>query len=132
MKRNYQRILSMILAIFLLFSGMCLENTKADSNTLSSFAKQQVGLSDSLDAGYDCVQACTEEMLGQQNISSIIGVVRNSNVRRDSKQSFVVQFVNVSVHCLIHFNTIERAIVSPEKHCENVILRYIHNQDGKK
>ena len=132
MNRTYQKVISAILAIFLLVSGMCLENTKADSYNLSSFAKQEAGLIDSLDAGYDYAQSCTEEMLGQQNISSIIGAVTNTNVRRDSKQSFVVQFVNVSVHCLIHFNMIERAIVSPEKHCENVILRYIHNQDGKK
>ena len=132
MKRNYQRMISMILAIFLLFSGMCLENTKADSNSLSSFAKQQVGLSDSLNAGYDSVQSCTEEMLGQPTTSNIVDVVGNLNIRKDSKQSFAVLFVNASVHSLIHFNTIENTIVSPEKRCENVILSYIHNQDGKK
>ena len=132
MKRNYQRMLSMILAIFLLLSGICLENTKTDSHIMSSFAKQEVGLSASLDAEYTYVQSCTEELLGQETTSNIVDVVRNINVRKDSKQSFVVLFVNPSVHSLFHFNTIEHTIVSPEKQCGDVILSYIHNQDGKK
>lgn len=132
MNRTYQKVISAILAIFLLVSGMCLENTKADSYNLSSVSKQEASLSDSLGVEYGYVQSCAEEILGQQNISNIIGSVRNSNLKKDSKYSFVFLVVNESVHSLIHFNMTEHTIVSPEKHCENVILSYIHNQDGKK
>ena len=132
MNRTYQKVISAILAIFLLVSGMCLENTKADSYNLSSVSKQEASLSNSLSVEYDYVQSCAEEILGRQNISNIIGSVRNSNLKKDSKYSLVFLVVNEFVHSLIHFNMTEHTIASPEKHCENVILSYIHNQDGKK
>ena len=85
MNRTYQKVISAILAIFLLVSGMCLENTKADSYNLSSVSKQEASLSNSLSVEYDYVQSCAEEILGRQNISNIIGSVRNSNLKKDSK-----------------------------------------------
>ena len=97
MNRTYQKVISAILAIFLLVSGMCLENTKADSYNLSSVSKQEASLSDSLGVEYGYVQSCAEEILGQQNISNIIGSVRNSNLKKDSKYSFVFLVVNESV-----------------------------------
>ena len=132
MNRKYQRMLSMLLAIFLLVSGMCLENSKADSQSLSSLQEQKVCLKGSLDEALDYVEPRAEGMFGQQNFSSVVGVSASHNFRKDTKQSFVYLLVNISVHNLIPIHITENTIVSPEKHCENVILSYIHNQDGKK
>lgn len=132
MQRRNQKILSYVLAILMLISGMCLGNVKADSFFASSSDSKKVCLSDTINEELAYVESCTEEMLGHQSVANVVSAISNLRLKTENGESLAFLCVDILVPNTIYFYVTEDTVFSPEKHCKTVTLNYIHNQDGKK
>ena len=133
-ERKYNRILGYILAALILLSGMCLENTTADS----SFAFiQAYNPSDS----YMCVVEeqiieaipCTIEALGARTISCLVSEGRRANnVKLGIRIIVFLLCAESMIRYISQIKAHDDLCDSIEPYHRTVVLNYIHNTDGKK
>ena len=134
MKTKYNQIISYILAVFMLLSGMCLENAEADSLFVSYETAQMASTIGSLEKEILCNESCTIEMLGIRSTSYALNAVRRSNYRMDVRYRAAIALFCVEKFAqnLSNFHIAVNAIQFPELYGKAVVLHYIHSQDGKK
>lgn len=128
-----RHIISFILALSMLFSGMCFENVKADFS-LEHIAMQKPGNDMiSYDTSISSEEACTAEMLGIRGISSIRQFINRSRYeRRDAKISLEFLHEDAQMHLYSHFFAAANAVPFSKRYVGAVVLNYIHSKDGKK
>ncbi|MDE5908825.1 MAG: hypothetical protein K2H52_08845 [Lachnospiraceae bacterium] len=133
MRKAGKHIVSFILALSMLFSGMCFENVKADSSL--EYPSMQVQGTDAIlhSAGISCEEACTTEMLCIRGISGIRQYVsRNTHARKDAKAVLEYLWEDSHLHFYSDFLTAAGSVLSFKSCPGAVVLNYIHNKDGKK
>lgn len=132
MKLRYQKFICVIMAICMMFSGMCLNNTKADSlfervaeSTTTSYidSLKQEGLNN---------ESCTIEMLGVRNTVNILGTIKRSVEKWEGRTSLVLLCMEEMTSQLSNYHIATITMQFLEGHGRTVVLEYIHNQDGKK
>ena len=133
MRKIERHIISFILALSMLFSGMCFENVKADFS-LEYTSMQGTGNDViSHDTAISSEEACTTEMLGIRGLSSIRQFVNRSIYeRRDAKLSLELLCADAQMHLYSHFFAAANAVQFSKRYVGAVVLNYIHSKDGKK
>ncbi len=133
MRRAGKHIVSFILALSMLFSGMCFENVKADSSLVYPSMQEQKADVILHSADISSEEACTTEMLGIRGISSIRQYVgRRVQSRKDAKAVLEFSYENSQLHLYSGFYAAAGSIAFPKLCSGAVVLNYIHNKDGKK
>lgn len=126
-------IFCMIIAFFLFFSGMCLENVQADSSLAYIVNNTPIAHTISQETEIVKSEVYTTENLNIRNISytSQLGN-RNMSNRKVMKKSMECWHMRKELQSISNFYTTADVIQLPELCGKTVMLRYIHNQDGKK
>lgn len=134
MKTKYNQLICFILALFMLLTGMCLENVEADSYLAFYETAQTSAVIGSWDKEILCNESCTIEMLGIRSASYSFSAARRSNYRMDIRyRAVIISFcVEKFTQNLSNFYMAANAVQFPELYGKAVVLHYIHNQDGKK
>ncbi len=134
MKTKYNRIICYILAVFMLLTGMCLENAEADSLFVYHETAKTTSMISSYEKEFLCNQSCTTEMLGIRSNSYSLSAAQRSNYRTDIRYraAVIVFCVEKFAQNLSNFRIAANAIQFPELYGKAVVLHYIHSQDGKK
>lgn len=116
----------------MMFSGMCLNNTKADS--LFEYVAESTTTSyiDSLDQERLYNESCTIEMLGVRNTVSILGTIKRSVEKWEGRTSLIVLCIEDMSFQFSNFHIAAITTQCFKGHGRAVVLDYIHNQDGKK
>ncbi len=128
-----QRCICVLIAYFVLVSGMYFENIKVDSAFVCAPTETTNAYVFSLDTGHTATEACTTEMLGvRQGAGFQEFSARFANQRKDTKiasddrgQSIIALKNGVSYAIL---EKIEQISEFQEK----LVTNYIHKSDGKK
>lgn len=126
-------MISFILALSMLFSGMCFENVKADSSFVYPSMQEQKADVILHSAGISSEEACTTEMLGIRSISSIRQYVsRRVQSRKDAKVVVEFLYEDSQLYLCSGFFAAAGSVAFPKLCSGAVVLNYIHNKDGKK
>lgn len=131
MKAKYNRIISCILAVFMLFSGMCLEE-KADPLFEWDVRTPFDSFIDMLDKNEADIESCTIDMLGVHDTARVVSTVKRSNLKVDVRIIKALMPEALFRHSFfkVHFAADE---VNLKARCYSVaILNFIHEKDGKK
>lgn len=131
MFRNKQWIYNFI-ALFILLTGMCVDEVKADS-AFPYLKAAQMTSTETINAVLSEVDVEPTELLCIRNsVTSSQIVAQITNGRRTIKLSML--FLSVAVFSLLlsNFYTEERIAENPQLNVQTAVLRYIHNTDGKK
>ena len=132
MNTRYNKILCVIIAMFIFVSGMCLEIPRADSSFVynnSYFAASSAGSSVKPISQYEI---SGRENLGFRNAAIISSTPKRPVLRTVLRIPFLFYLVE---SVLLRTSDLQRAvetIQSPETHYATALLYYIHQQDGKK
>ncbi len=132
--KNY-RIISLLLVIFVALSGMCFEDTKADSyfayvsmeDNSFNFISDETEISDT--------HPCTSEMLGVRNNAGIQRLASQYlNQKRQNRISYNFLFLDIfSLSERIKKFFISSEATQVYNQCqEELVANYIHKSDGKK
>lgn len=134
MKTKYNYLICYILAVFMLLSGMCLENTQADFSFALTKTAQPTSTIGSLSKEILCNESCTIEMLGIRSTSYALNAARRTNYRTDIRvrASVILFCVDKFTQNFSNFHVAVNALQFPELYGKTAVLNYIHNQDGKK
>ncbi len=132
-RKKGKHIISFILALSMLLSGMCFEYTKADS--FLEYASFN-GAEASIEPCHTAIshgEICTSEMLGIRNVSNVRQFVNRSIcTRRVVRASLELFGADDRLHLYSDFYTAAGSIQYPKLCLQAVVLNYIHNKDGKK
>lgn len=131
MQRKYKQIVCYILIIFMIVSGMCVKNVKADSVLSCATEHQNNANIDSQDVAICDGEICTTEMLGVRCASHI----HNESVslsKTYEKISFVCISSDVFSKCFTKFYMAVNIVQPTEVYSKTAVLHFIHNKDGKK
>ncbi len=116
----------------MLFSGMCVNDNKADIIFSSTPVHHATAVIDSLDKEISENQSCTIDMLGIRSISSAIRAVKRSNFKMDSRISVVLFCADLFTHNISVFRAVTDRAELPDLYYKTAVLSYIQSIDGKK
>ena len=132
MRRIYNQFISFMLFICIVFSGMCTRDSGTDFLFKYTAAHLEQFRMESVDAKiYNC-DGCTIETMASYADAFIINAAKRSG---DSNNRAMSQFL---LYTFLGTNTNSNAYAAvniiniPKPHKNTVILKYIHNKDGKK
>lgn len=128
MKRVQKRLTSFILAVLLLLSGMCFENSRADASF--SDALNAVTIADAEQVSVSPAVRVEENVAGQ--VMHAVKQIRRAGERSGFRTGADFSYVELLPRSL-YFS--EAAIAEPienEVLSNTVILDFIHQKDGKK
>ena len=123
----------MIIAFFMFFSGMCLENVQADSSL--AYIVNNTAIAHNISQKTEIVktEVYTTENLNIRNISYTSQFDnRNMSNRKVMKKVMKFLYIRKELQSISNFYTATDMIKLPELCSKMAVLRYIHNQDGKK
>lgn len=132
--KNY-KILCFILVIFIVLSGMCIENIEADSSFAYAPMEETNSYIMTDDAVISQAEPCTTEMLGVRNNAGIQRLASQFiNQKRESKVSLNFLYSNIF---FLHekerrFLISSKAITFCNQCQDELVVNYIHKSDGKK
>lgn len=129
---KYQKMIGFILVICMLFSGVCLEITKADSVSAYSVESHPVSQISSVQKKIINSDSCTIEMLGFRNASGVIGGAKQFSGNWEVNASLFLVYVDNLYQSMHNFSVAINIPQFPELYPKAVVLNYIHNKDGKK
>lgn len=132
MRVLYNRIICCIFAVLMLFSGMCLDNNKADVLFASAPVHHATVVIDSLDKEISENQSCTIDMLGIRSVSSAIRAVKRSNFKMDTRISAVLFCADLYAHNISILRAVTDTTELPDLYYKTAVLNYIQSIDGKK
>ena len=132
MKRRYDKMICVIIALFVLLSGMCLEIPQADS----LFARMEK----SYDSTYICASKGTlsqyelssRETTGIRSTAFISDSSRKQDLRMTLRVSLILFLAEVFLLKLSNPQRAAETVCASETHFFTALLNYIHRQDGKK
>ncbi len=132
MQISYRRIICLILAVLMLFSGICLDGNKADTVFASSPVGSSGSIIDSLEDEIIENQSCTIEMLGVRNASNIVKALRRSSLKIDVKMSVILFCAGLFAQNLSILYAVNDTTSLPDLYYKTAVLSYIQSIDGKK
>jgi len=131
MLRNKQWICNLI-ALFILISGMCFDEVKADSIFLRPQSAMSTGVEMAGEVLSEVAVETPELLCTRNTISSSQIVAQITNSRRVIKLSTIFLCVVIFALLLSNFYATERVEEFTKFSMRTAVLNYIHNADGKK
>ncbi len=118
------RVICILLVVFLSLSGMCSDVIKADSSFGSPVLQHSMDVLQCADQASIVTDTCTNELLGSQvhKLSSNMVIRSHVALSRIEVRPALLEF---HYHIIIH-------LVYEITYFRDVILSYIHHQDGEK
>lgn len=133
MRKTKRYAISLIIVLSMLISGMCFDNSKADSFLECTSLEMPAASISSCSADAADSAICTTEMLGIHNISYVRPVTnRNIGLRKDIRASFELLCAKAQSHLNSNFLMTAGIMQFPKLCFQAVVSNYIHNTDGKK
>ena len=132
MQTRNRHLITYLLLLCIFFSGMCLEETKADSYFGCTSENTGNLFIDSQNSQIINSESCTTEMLGLRGASYVKNVRNSSCNRNDLRASLFLAYVDEFIHRFSNFHTAACTVQFPELYGRAVVLKYIHEKDGKK
>ncbi|MBD5089595.1 MAG: hypothetical protein HDT30_12455 [Clostridiales bacterium] len=129
------KILCFILVIFIVLSGMCIENIEADYSFAYAPMEETNSYIMTDDAVISQAEPCTTEMLGVCNNAGIQRLAGQFiNQKRESKVSLNFLYSNIfSLHEKERRFLISSKAITFCNQCQDeLVVKYIHKSDGKK
>lgn len=125
--------ISIILVIVIMLTGMCFENTKADSYFWYTDCKENQSTLDISRCVLINQDLCTQDLIGERTSNSTFSQESQSNIKSNSKLRIVLSLLeNLPENpTYISESTIEN-VVCNTTYSSVAIISYIHRQDGKK
>ncbi len=131
-KIRRERGICCILAILVLFSGMCLEYIKTDS----LFASVKHMTSSSCISSYNGEETyceySTAEMSGVRNVAHVTNGMRRYSERNVIRLSLLLILASIILPKVSNMQVAVETASAPETRYITALLHYIRNQDGKK
>lgn len=133
MQKIKRCLISFIMILSILISGMCFDYSKADSSLDYASSKTSVTYISSSSTNVSDSEICTTEMLGIHNISYVRPIINRSiGLRKDIKASFEFLCTKTPSHLNSNFLMTAGIMQFPRLCFQAVVSNYIHNTDGKK
>lgn len=132
MRKKNRHLITYLLLICIFYSGMCLEETKADSYFGCTSESTGNLYTDSQNSQIINRESCTTEMLGLRGASYVKNVKNSSDNRNELRTSLFLAYVDEGIHRLSSFHAAACTVQFPELYRRAVVLNYIHEKDGKK
>ena len=130
-KREYNRLLSYIIAIVMLLSGMCLESSRSDF--CSGYTRAvRVTFEDSRGTETFLGESCLLQLVDGKKKLSKEGFSNQTSKKREIRELALFLCAIILAYHFLNIREMERILQLPAKRGEGVISRYIHKQDGKK
>lgn len=132
MKRRYNRLLCVIITLFILASGMCLEIPRADSFfgcINNGFTTSYITSSKGMLSRYEI---SSRETIGIRDTAFISSISRKTDLRTTLRGAWVLSLVEVCLLKLSNLQMVTEIACASETHFFTTLLNYLHNQDGKK
>ena len=132
MKCRNDRLICCIIAIFILFSGMCVELPQAGS--FLGYMENRAETSDivSLKGSLSCYELSSMELLGNRNTSAIVDIEKRPLIRAFYRVSLLLCLTGLFLFRMSDLEAATEMVCAPKTHYVDVLLKYIHSQDGKK
>lgn len=132
MKREYSRLIYCIIALFILLSGICLEQPSADSLFACADNTSSTSYIDSTGRAIRDYELSTTEMLGARTTSFVSAGVRRPVIRLLYRLSFILFLADILLLKMSNPRDEVETRRAPETHYFTALLHYILKQDGKK
>ncbi len=132
MKVKYNRLISFMLFILIVFSGMCTQGLRADSLFEYTAAHREQSHIVSADAKEHNRDGCTIEMLSRIGETYISSAAKRSGDRNSRELSQLLLCTLLGSNTISNTYAAVQILRIPKLHTNTVILKYIHNKDGKK
>lgn len=120
-----------VLALLVLFAGMCLEITKADSLFLSAKNSQSTAYSSHIGGWSNC-EFSTAEMSGVRSQAYIASAVRRAGTRNGMRLSIMWLVTSIFLSKVSDLQAIVETAEAPVTRYVTALLHYRQKQDGKK
>ena len=133
MFQKCRKLLCIILAIAIVFSGIYFESIKINSTIFNTSEQASVPCIYSNNAKIISGEVCTSEKLGISDrfySGQLMG--RQISSRRESKLAVNTLWVDSSLQLLTNYFLDATGLQSPKSYSRAVLVTYIHNSDGKK
>lgn len=131
MRKRYNKVLCYILIVLMLFLGMCLENTKADSFFGCTLIELEASSIDAQDLGKGIDNSCTTEMLQKNEKLVVKNAAKHILNRKSGKETAFLLSAQFMTHCFSYaYDTL--LLQLPENCSNSFVLHYIHDKDGEK
>ncbi len=132
LKERYNKFICYILALLVLFSGMCLENIKTDSSFAFKTVKSNDSYVKNLDTEFINNESCSVEMLGVRNVSRLVRNIRRVTYRTDVRSFSCLVCADILAQNISNYYAVVEQVDLPALFGKAAILNFIHNKDGKK
>lgn len=134
MERKYNRLYCIIIAMFILISGICLDHPKADSFLVYADHVFTASLDSSSGRELSRYELTSAETLGVRDAAFVAGSMRRLSVRGMHRNRIAILIWATGVFCLKLSNlcTAVETVGAPETQYTAALLKYIREQDGKK
>lgn len=132
MKCRHKGLICCIIAIFILFSGMCVEQPQAGSLFACRENIASTSYVSSPKGTLSRYGLCIPELMGTQGTSFIAGNVELPVMRTFYRISLLLSLVAIFLLGLSKLQAAVEMVRSLKTHYCATILNYIHSQDGKK
>lgn len=125
-----EKIICCIMAVILFFSGMCVDNSTADSSFLHASKETSSSIRS---ASYiaDEIASCTTDMLGKGS-STIRLTMGNQVSKGQSRTILIFSIVGAILQYLLYYQSSECREDGRLLLCRSVAVDYIHLKDGGK
>lgn len=132
MKMRYNKMLCVIIAMFILVSGMCLEIPQADSffacmddSPTTSCISESKGI-------HSQYQLSSRETIGVRSTAFISSTSKRPVLRTVLRVSVIMFLAEIFLLKASNLQRVAETAQAPETHYVTALLNYIHRQDGKK
>lgn len=134
MERKYNRLYCIVIAMFILISGICLEQPKADSFFAYADHISVASLDRSSGRELSRYELTSAETLGVRDTAFVAGSMRRPSVRGMHRNRIAILILAAGVFCLklSNLRTAVETAGAPETQYTTALLKYIREQDGKK
>ncbi len=132
MKRGYERIIFCIIAVFILLSGICLEQPSADSLFACADPVSSTSYIDTIRMPMRDYELSATEVFGVRNISFVSTGPRRPVARLLYRLSFMLFLAGVILLKMSNPRAEVETRCAPETYYFTALLHYILGQDGKK
>lgn len=132
MKREYSRLIYCIIALFILLSGICLEQPSADSLFACADNTSATSYIDSTGRAIRDYELSATEMLGARTTSFVVAGVRRPVIRLFYRLSFMLFLADILLLKISNPQVEVETRFAPETYYFTALLYYILRQDGKK
>lgn len=130
MVKEKKRIICCVMAVILLFVGMCVETSTTDSSFLRA-SKEASSTIRSASYIAEEVESCTTDMLGK-GTSTLRLNVGNHGSKGQGKAIFIFLIVGAILQDLLYYQRTEGQDERQFVLCRSVAVDYIHQKDGGK